>query len=173
MEIHLVRHIAPAVEKGICYGQTDVPLPPEYPVLHQTVLTKLEGPYQKIYSSPLQRCRLLAEATGLPTTYDPRLREVNFGQWENRAWNDLDQEELNRWMYNYIGQAPPGGESLTQVVARFQEFLNELPVLNKVLIITHAGIIRSAFHLLNNLPLDKVMMEKADYGTVYKFKVNN
>ena len=62
------------------------------------------------------------------------------------------------------------GESLKDLVNRFSDFVCDLKKLNfkKVIIVTHAGIIRSAMYLLNNVAIDKIMMEKIEYGEVYK-----
>ena len=166
MEIHLVRHIEPSIEKGICYGQLDVAIPENYQQQHQQIINDLSKDFDAIFSSPLNRCKLLADQFSDNVIFDKRLMEVNFGDWEGKNWNDINQTELNTWMENYITISPPNGESLTELLNRFSNFITEIKVnnYNKVLIFTHAGIIRCAMNLFNQTPLDKVMMEKADYG---------
>ena len=52
-----------------------------------------ELPLDAVYSSPLLRARLTAEAVnrhhGLPVMLDDRLMEINGGLWEGRPWAEL------------------------------------------------------------------------------------
>lgn len=171
MEVHLIRHIEPAFEKGICYGQLDVSIPSNYKEQHEHIITQLPKNYDAVFSSPLTRCKLLAEQISTNVIFDDRLKEVNFGDWEGKKWDNINQTELNNWMENYIIVAPPNGESLQTLVNRFSDFITELKKQNlkKVILLTHAGIIRSAMYLFNNVPLDKIMMEKVDFGEIVKF----
>lgn len=173
MELYLVRHIKPDFPEGTNYGQTDVPLPADYHTLHQQVLKLLPMQYDAVYSSPLSRCRLLADAITNHYTTDSRLMELHFGDWEGRKWDEIARDELDPWMEDYINLPPPNGESLLTLVNRFATFIKAIQPLQleRVLIITHAGIIRSAMHLFKGIPLDQVMMEKVDYGGIYTFNV--
>ena len=168
MEIHLIRHIEPNFEKGICYGQLDVPIPSNYREIQAKIIDGLSIDFDTIYSSPLTRCKLLAEQISHNVIYDDRLKEVNFGDWEGKKWDNINQKELSHWMENYIEIAPPNGESLTDLINRFSSFISEINMKrhSKILIITHAGIIRSAMNLFNKVPLNKVMMEKVEYGKI-------
>lgn len=169
MEIHIIRHIQPAIERGTCYGQTDILLPDGHEKIHLNLAKKLEKNYDQIYSSPLLRCKLLAETISEDAVYDKRLMEINFGAWEMKKWDEINKQELNTWMDNYLEIAPPKGESLNDLFQRFKIFIEEIKSENKILIVGHAGIIRCAFNLFNQIPLDKIMMEKVEYGTLYKF----
>jgi alpha-ribazole phosphatase len=171
VEIYLIRHIEPSFEKGICYGQLDVPIPNNYKEQHKGIMAKLPKVYDAVFSSPLIRCKLLAEQISTNVIFDDRLKEVNFGNWEGKKWDDINQIELNNWMENYIEIAPPNGESLTQLINRFSDFSTDLKKQNitTVLIVTHAGIIRSAMNLFNNISIDKIMMEKVEFGQIYKY----
>jgi alpha-ribazole phosphatase len=173
MELYLVRHIKPDFPEGTNYGQTDVPLPADYPVLHERIISQLPRDYDAVYSSPLTRCRLLAQAITAAHITDKRLMEVHFGNWEGRKWDDIPRDELDTWMADYINLAPPNGESLRMLVARFTACISDIRASQhrRTVIITHAGIIRSAMHLFNNIPLNQIMMEKVDYGGIYTFKL--
>jgi alpha-ribazole phosphatase len=168
MEIHFLRHIEPDLEKGICYGQLDVPIPNNYKEIQSKIIEGIINDYDAVFSSPLTRCKLLAEQISNEVVFDDRLMEVNFGNWEGVKWDDIDEVELNNWMENYIEIAPPNGESLQDLVNRFSSFISDINLqgYTKILIVTHAGIIRSAMNLINETPLDKVMMEKVEYGKI-------
>lgn len=171
MEIHFVRHIETDAEKGVCYGQLEVAIPDDFKVRHQRIINGLENDYDLVFSSPLQRCKLLAEQISDNAIFDERLMEISFGDWEGKKWDDINQTDLNYWMENYISIAPPNGESLNDLIDRFSTFLIELKKQNftKVLIVTHAGIIRCAMNVLNSVPLEKIMFEKVEYGEIVKF----
>jgi alpha-ribazole phosphatase len=171
MEIYLIRHIEPDFEKGICYGHLDVPIQSNYKEQHDSIIARLRKDYDAVFSSPFMRCKLLAEQISNKVIFDNRLKELNFGDWEGKKWDDINQAELNNWMKNYITISPPNGESLNELINRFSNFVEDLKKQNlkKVIIITHAGIIRAAMNLFNNIPIDKVMMEKVDYGQSYNY----
>jgi alpha-ribazole phosphatase len=173
MELYLVRHIKPDFPEGTNYGQTDVPLPSGHHTLHNGIIQLLPQGYDAVYSSPLTRCKLLAAAITTSHITDDRLMELHFGDWEGRKWDDISPDELDMWMADYINLAPPNGESLQTLVNRFEAFTRDLRSrqYQKVVIITHAGIIRSAMYLLRGVPLDQVMMEKVDYGGIYTFNL--
>ena len=50
---------------------------------------KGQGPWQRIVSSPLQRCALfareLAEQLDVPLSFEKDLQELHFGEWEGRT----------------------------------------------------------------------------------------
>ena len=171
MEVYLVRHIEPSIEKGICYGQLDVAIPDDCQIQHQQIINELPHDFDAIFSSPLSRCKQLAEHISNTVIYDKRLMEVNFGDWEGKKWDDINQTDLNNWMNNYITAAPPNGESLTDVLNRFLDFIAEVKTTHhtKILIVAHAGIIRCAMNVFNHVAIDQIMMEKVSYGGIFKF----
>jgi alpha-ribazole phosphatase len=165
MEISFIRHIKPAIAAGICYGQLDVPVPdePYQPVISADV----------VYSSPLVRCMVLAKQLSPSPITDPRLMELHFGDWEGKKWDEIDEAALQVWGDDYINLSPPNGESLMELLERLRAFIDEVTSSSykKIIIVTHAGIIRCAMHLFNNIPLHQIMMEKVDFGGIYTFKL--
>lgn len=170
MELYFVRHVQPAIEAGTCYGQLDVPLPTGYKDVHQKIAMEI-GIVDKVYTSPLQRCRLLAQTLSDEFIIDERLKELNFGDWEGLKWDAIDRAAMDHWGTHYIITGPPGGESLQQLTQRLETFLQELPKLNRIVIVTHAGVIRAARHLLEGRPLNEIMSEKINYGGIYTFNL--
>ena len=62
MEIYLVRHTKPFINKGVCYGQMDIPIDETlFMQSAKTVLDSLPAKVDAIYSSPLIRCSFLAK----------------------------------------------------------------------------------------------------------------
>ena len=175
MEIYLIRHTTPNIEKGICYGQTNLGVVDSF--YEEVTIIKEKLPDFKnftVYSSPLKRCTLLANElfTNVPII-DERLMELNFGDWEMKEWNKIEKEKLDFWMNDFVNVACPNGESYVQLHKRVSNFIEEIKStsLEKVCIVTHAGVIRSIHSLLNNIHLKNSFDLKVDYGQVIKFKL--
>ncbi len=174
MEIILVRHTTPAIAKGVCYGQADIDVTNTFEEEVQEILTNLKSfNFDAIFSSPLQRCKKLAEQIGDRIIYDKRLKELNFGDWELKNWNEIPEEELNPWMENFVELAPPNGESYIDLHKRTTSFLEEISSKNykSVLLVTHAGTIRSMWSHINKIPLTKSFDLKLTYGEIVSFNL--
>lgn len=178
MEVYLVRHTETVCEKGICYGQSDVEIRTPYDVVFETILSQL--PKEAIlYSSPLQRCIVLAkhiqENIQIETIIeDSRLMEMNFGDWELKSWDDIPQEILNPWMTDFVNVRVPNGESFVDLNERVLDFLeNEISkdIEKPLIIVAHAGVIRSILCKINNLPLQEAFTSKLDFGAVVKMEL--
>ena len=127
MKIALIRHPAPDIAAGTCYGQLDVPLAPEGISDIERIIEVLAGfPLATLWTSPAQRCRQLADAIArhwkIEARRDDRLREMAFGAWEGRSWNDVPRAELDRWASDPLAFGAPGGESGANLIARVQTF---------------------------------------------------
>ncbi len=176
MEVYLIRHTRPAIENGICYGQSDIPLCDSFEKEKEKVVSKLPDKLDIVYSSPLSRCRILSKSIDCPIKIcDSRLKELNFGDWELKKWDDIDRDELDAWMENYIEAAPPCGESFMDLHGRVSNFLEDLKAspFQKVAIITHAGVLRTIFGILNKTDFRKIMEFKIAYGQVVKLHLQN
>lgn len=143
MELILVRHPQPDVAPGICYGSSDIPaaaaaLAEGYAQL-AAELTPALAAGMRLYSSPLRRCTGLAALLG-GFTPDARLVEMDFGAWELRAWSDIPHNEVDAWAADLLDYRPGGGETVREVAARVQSFLDELR--HDAIIVCHAGTIR-------------------------------
>jgi alpha-ribazole phosphatase len=177
MEIILVRHTTPSVSKGICYGQTDLDLTDGFEDEREVVLSKIlalksDEKQAVIYASPLMRCAKLAHYLGAKLDAivhsEARLMELNFGAWENRAWNDLPQDDLMLWMNDFVTAYPPDGESFEALNDRIFAFLKSLQVVDNqcVILVTHAGVMRAIMAHAQGLSLAKAFEIKLEYGEV-------
>ncbi|MFN4146815.1 MAG: alpha-ribazole phosphatase [Runella sp.] len=176
MEVYLLRHTHTAWGRGICYGATDVPLRQEAESdLVQAVqkLTTATTAPLPIISSPLSRCRLLAEQFGRPYTTDARLVEMNFGDWEGLAWNEIPPENLQPWMQDFANLPTPNGESMRDVYARVLHFWNEFTQTHTTdhLIVTHGGVIRSLVCHCLQIPLEMAFRFELEWGSLTKITI--
>lgn len=149
MRFYLIRHPRPDVATGICYGSTDIPVKLQEMEQALAALMPLLPSSVPVFSSPLQRCRKLAERLRkvLHTTrlsLDPRLAEMDFGAWEMRSWEEIPREEVDAWAQDLCAWRPGGGESVLQVAWRLKAFLDETKRLaeEEVIVVAHAGTIR-------------------------------
>jgi alpha-ribazole phosphatase len=172
MEIFLIRHTTPAIEKGICYGQTDVPLADSFPSEAQEVLCKLPTEIDIIHSSPLERCRELANYLGLtigaPVKLDHRLMELDFGDWEMKKWDEIDKGDLANWMQSFETVPCPNGESYTDLLNRINSFMEMLMIkgASRVAIVTHGGVIKTLRGKMKQLDLKSTLSLDVKYGEV-------
>lgn len=84
-----------------------------------------------IYSSPLQRARLTAEAIAerfaVPVHLDARLMEFDLGDWEGVTFESLqDGRGIMEKLVNDPDFAAPGGESQNLVKKRIVEAIEEI-----------------------------------------------
>ena len=148
MRLILVRHTRPAGAGNVCYGTTDLDVAPTFEEEAARVIEALP-PAERLVTSPLRRCRLLAERIGaardLVPVIDARLREMDFGTWEGMPWDAIPQAELDAWAADFLHARPHGGESVHMLRERAWAALDDYrrSGLSHVAV-THAGVIKAA-----------------------------
>lgn len=174
MEIYLIRHTQTASQKGLCYGQTDVELTDNFFDDVREILKKLPA-NPLVFSSPLSRCTRLAQLISEEAIFDNRLLEINFGDWENVPFADIDAEKLQQWTDNFVTLAPPNGESFQQLYLRGESFWQDLLALENehVVMVTHAGVIRAILAKVLALSLEKAFAFQVDLGSIHKLRHEN
>ena len=177
MEIYLVRHTTPKIEKGICYGQSDLDVAATFEKEVAVILNSLEITDETtVYSSPLKRCTKLAQQFSEGIIIDDRLMELNFGDWELLNWNNLPEQASNIWMNDFVNVSTPNGEAYIDLAKRANQVFEEIisTSAKKIVITTHAGVIRSILSKMNNIHLKDSFDIKVEYGQVFKIiKQNN
>ena len=163
LTLYLIRHPRPLIAAGICYGQLDVEAENPAPIVER--LRAELPPGLPVWSSPLQRCRTLAEALHPAPQIDARLMELNFGAWEGRPWDAVPRAELDAWAADVAGYASPGGESPRQLQARVLDFVAGLGAGEHVLV-THAGVIRTLLAQAAGESIADGLRRTADYGSL-------
>ena len=125
----LLRHAAPQIAPGICYGQLDVTVSAVQTQQAAKNFAAVAPQHAIMRSSPLQRCELLALATQalrpdlvLQPSY-PRLGELDFGRWEGVPWNDIAPRQLDAWAQQLAHYRPGGGENLHAMLQRVAQAL--------------------------------------------------
>jgi alpha-ribazole phosphatase len=125
-----------------------------------------EHPWDAIISSSLRRCaefaQALSEQTGIGLQLEPRLVELGFGEWEGRTAAELktsDPEILNRFWADPLNNRPPGAERLEafreRVIGAWDGLLRRHRG-RRLLIISHAGVMRMLIRHALDMPLDRL-----------------
>ena len=86
---------------------------------------------ERIYSSPLERCRETAEPLarriGIKIEPTDELLELDFGDWTGRTFAELDGcETWHRYNQFRSGTRIPGGELMLETQARVVGFVQDL-----------------------------------------------
>ena len=101
----------------------------------------------RVLSSPLARARATADAIagalGLPVEQEPRLVEMDYGEWDVRSFSEFPPEDLERWRTD-ASFAPPGGESLLTVGTRIASLCADLTDDATVVAVSHVSPIKAA-----------------------------
>lgn len=118
MRLVLVRHGVAEGQEGRAVGHTDPPLSEQGRADIAALLACGHERPALLLSSDLRRAyqsaEILAAHWGLRVFTDARLREINFGEWENRRWRDVERDDgarLGQWMRHWTRRRAPGGES--------------------------------------------------------------
>lgn len=121
-------------------------------------LAPLAGEIAAIYSSDLlrsmQTAAPIAERLGIPLFPEPRLREIDLGEWQGLTSNEIRAWDADRFaavQADPLHTPRPGGESLSDVAARGAAALEDIARKHAgghVLVVTHGGMIRTLLHRL-------------------------
>lgn len=150
MKLWLVRHAAPVIEPGTCYGSSDVAADPKASADAARELAAAMPAAIRVATSPSGRCKQLARdlqalRPELAFTEDQRLQELDFGSWELQAWAAIPRDALDRWTADFGRHRPGGGEAVQELLARVRAALEgAVRAGEDQLWITHAGVIRAA-----------------------------
>jgi alpha-ribazole phosphatase len=178
--LFVARH-APVAAAGICYGQSDVQTRVSAEAASAVLLEQLtrDGTrVVRVWTSPWQRTQLpatrVASSLGIPLVVDPRLSELAFGEWEGRPYSELEGDaRFAAWMKAWRDAAPPGGETLAQLVERVRAWRRD--VLSRgeaALAITHAGVIRVLRAEERGVSYDVVAHEQVEALTLERAGTN-
>lgn len=108
--------------------------------------------FDSIYSSDLIRCQRTLDYLHLhhSPNLDSRLREMNFGDWEGKKYDELKEDACyQNWLDNWEIHSTPSGESGQLFQERVDVFILDMLDRDRltkeksiILVMTHAGVIR-------------------------------
>ncbi len=182
MALVLIRHPQPEVAAGICYGKTDLLLREPATLSAQEIDGRLsqqtahnstlrQAP-SHMTCSPLRRCAELGAALAAvhqnaALTFDTRLQELDFGNWEMQPWDSIGKSAMDAWIASGF-DAHHGGESLEALDNRVASWLHDVQTTyaadQTLWVITHAGVIRSILRQRKICSFDESLAWPIGYG---------
>ena len=162
---------------GRIQGQTDVPLSDQGRI--KVVQWRIPRRYQHAQwvSSPLSRAKETAYLMGcVSPKIEPRLMEMDWGEWEGRTLSDLRSEPGMDMLKNEqrgLDFRPNGGESPRQVRERLQSWLRNIATEGQPHVaITHKGVIRTALSLATGWDMSGDPPHRLSWDCAHVFTLN-
>ncbi|CAN5738161.1 2,3-diphosphoglycerate-dependent phosphoglycerate mutase GpmB [soil metagenome] len=170
MRLWLIRHGETEHNlNGVFQGQLDTPLTDRgreqaNATGRALAVVKLE----RIYASDLQRAHhtalVIAEGRNVSVELDVRLRELHYGVLQGVAYGNFREvlrehgvgDDWGSGVFSERGDAPPEGESLSDLVRRIDDFLSDAihdtGDSSEIAVVTHGGTIRTIMTELLGMP---------------------
>ena len=106
-----------------------------------------------------------------PVALDDRLKELHFGDWEGRTWDDLERHEPAAmaarrgatWSF-----VPPNGESYAMLLDRLDPWLAELA--EDAVVVAHGGVAKVLMHRAAALGVARAVEARVHQGRVLVFE---
>jgi alpha-ribazole phosphatase len=156
-------------------GTLDDPLTPQgWQQMEQAVAGKV---WDVVVSSPRLRCASFAQdysrRQAMPLEIDARLVELDFGLWEGKTAEELmksDAAALQDFWQDPERHPPPDGESMANFSARVLQAWRDIGLEHhgqRVLLISHGGVIRRLLCHARGLPLKQLLTLDVAHGTLH------
>ena len=126
-----------------------------------------------------QSAEIVSAALSLSIEFVPGLDEQNVGEWEGRSYLEIKKAQpdvYKVWCTDPIRNRAPGGESIQDVFERvgrdLEKLINEHAG-KKIVLLTHAGVIRSAIISALGMPLDNFWRISVPTGSISRIDYSN
>ena len=139
------------------------------------------GPWDRIVSSPLQRCARFAAELGeqlnLSVHLDKDLQELHFGAWEGQsaaALMETDAEALGLFWADPYGFTPPQGEPVSAFSARVLAAVARLQAAyagERILLVSHGGVMRLLLAQARSLPREQLLNVEVGHSALFALTV--
>lgn len=181
MTVHLdlLRHGETELGGGLRGSLDDALTEPGWMQMRDAV--KARGPWDRIVSSPLQRCALFAcelgEQLSLPVQIEKDLQELHFGAWEGRSAAELmetDAEALGQFWTDPYGFTPPDGEPVEDFSARVLSAVTRLQQAHsgeRVLVVCHGGVMKLLLAQARGLLREHLLQVQVANGALFSLRV--
>jgi len=175
VKIFLVRHTSVDIDTSICYGWSNVDVSENFLKEAKRVKKILTDNKFVCYSSDLKRCRKLAKFISDEVILDKNLREINFGKWEGKSWNEIEKLIPEKKIMDFVNLKPPDGESFKEQNIRVLESWEKIisSDADTIVVVAHGGTIRIILCKLLGMPLENAFKLKIDYASISSVAINN
>ncbi len=114
--------------------------------------TKIDAAYCSSTGRTLQTAQIVLGERPIEVIQRDQLRELNFGNWEGKLWQDIEQvnpEQLHNLWKDPANYQPDGGETVFQLVERITREFERIGEKHKgetVFITVHGGVVKSLMY---------------------------
>jgi alpha-ribazole phosphatase len=159
MKLFVLRHARVNIPDGLCYGISDCESDSAHTQACAARLAPLLPRASPIWTSPLRRAGQLAQAVHAlrpdlqAPLVDPRLSEMNFGQWEMTPWKDIPQSAFDAWTADFAQHRFGAQQCVQELLDAVEDALCSARALAQVqacegvVWVTHAGVVSALHHL--------------------------
>ena len=179
LHLDLLRHGETELGGGLRGSLDDALTAKGWAQMREAVLAR--GPWDRLVSSPLQRCARFAEELGarlnLPVSLEQDLQELHFGAWEGQSAVQLmetDAEALGLFWADPYSFTPPDGEPVEAFSQRVRDAvlrLHQLYAGQRVLLISHGGVMRLLLVQARGLPREQLLNVEVGHGGLFSLRV--
>ncbi len=180
-EILFIRHAETDMAGTFCGGRSDPELNARGRVqLAELIKTLRKEGINVVYTSDLRRAHQtgigIAEAFGVDCHVRPALREIDFGQWEGLAWEEIERRDKAyalRWIAEYPHLQAPDGESFCdferRVLCEVKTLSAEAEVSGRrIAVVTHAGVLRTVLCALQGCSEENAWEQTRSYCSIVR-----
>lgn len=140
---------------------------------------QIQADWDVVISSPRRRCCEFAYHFArrhlLYCHIEHRLGEIHFGAWEGQSFARIQQrfpQQLKHYWRNPLQFTPPGGEPLGVFRQRVMSAWRDITAQSrdqKILVITHGGVIRLLHCELRRIPLTELLHIQVPHASMHTF----
>ena len=181
LHLDLLRHGETELGGGLRGSLDDALTDKGWAQMRAAVLER--GPWDRLVSSPLQRCSRFAEELGaqlgLPVQLDKDLQELHFGTWEGQSAATLmetDAEALGLFWADPYSFTPPEGERVEDFSTRVLAAVGRLHANyagQRILLISHGGVMRLLLAQARGLPREQLLNVEVGHGALFTLAIGS
>jgi len=148
-------------------GHTDIELSEKGEKQAILISRRLKNvPISAVYSSDLSRAyvtaQIIADSHNLSVKQIPELKEMCYGEWEGKMFQEINQEygeRFPRWLSNPTIFQIPNGEAIDKLQLRVVKAITEIVEKHpgeQVVVVTHGIAIKTIISSVLGLPLSQI-----------------
>ena len=160
--------------KGKYNGHIDIPLSQKGKEDARELAKELKNEkFDKIYCSDLLRARETLDAFdyNIKPAYSQELREKSWGIHEGKSFDEIQKmgieyKNFEQWISSL------DGESIQEFKDRVEDYFNKTVFkedFENILIVTHAGVIKTLISIIKNISLNEAFFIKLPYASYIIF----
>ncbi|SDU86040.1 alpha-ribazole phosphatase family protein [Pseudomonas mucidolens] len=179
LQLDLLRHGETELGGGLRGSLDDALTPKGWEQMRSAVQAR--GPWDRLISSPLQRCARFADELGtrlnLPVSLEKQLQELHFGAWEGQSAARLmetDAAALGLFWADPYSFTPPDGEPVEAFSQRVNAAvlrLHQLYAGQRLLVISHGGVMRLLLAQARGLPREQLLNVEVGHAGLFSLRI--